>query len=89
MVIGLSPQDGESPVELFCKNRSHHLVGKRHSGKGNLSFRPGIDRLGESIGPADDEDEGLAAPGEPVPEPLRPVDRTEFLAMLVEQIDAG
>ena len=85
MVIGLAFDDGESPVQLLCKNRSHHLVGERHPGQGDEAFGPVIDLLRESVGAADDEHQRLPAPGEPLPDPVRPFDGPVFLAALVQQ----
>ena len=87
MVIGFSLDDGESPVQLFCKNRSHHLVGERHPGQGNEAFGPVVYLLREAVGAADHEHQRLPAPGEALPDPIRPFDGTVFLAALVQQDD--
>ena len=57
MVVRFALQDGEGAVELFNKDEPNHLMGECHRGEGNLFVSAFIDRRGESIRAADDEDE--------------------------------
>ena len=62
-------------------------MGERHPGQGHEAFGPVIDLAGKAVGTADDEDQRLPAPGEPLPDPFRPFDGPVLLAALVQQDD--
>jgi hypothetical protein len=32
-MIGFALDDGTSPIELFCEDQTHHLMGKGHLGE--------------------------------------------------------
>ena len=59
MMVWLSLQDGESPVQLLCKDGAHHLVREGHFGKGNLPARPLVNGLREAVGPSNGENKVL------------------------------
>ena len=87
MVIGFALEDGERPVQLFCKNRSYHLVGEGHLGERHLGVGPGIDLGRKAVRPADDEDQPFPAPGELPADPVRPFDRAVLGSMLIQEDD--
>ena len=59
MMIGFSPDDGESAIELFDEEEADHLVGEGHPREGELLLCCLVDAIGEAIGTTDKEDEAL------------------------------
>ena len=55
VMVRLSVLDGESPVQLFDKEQTNHLVGECHAGKGKHTVASVVDRLGETVGTADEK----------------------------------
>ena len=59
MMIGFASDDGEGAVKLFDEEEAHHLMGKGHSGEGDLLLSCLVDAIGEAIGTTHEEDEAL------------------------------
>lgn len=55
MVIGLTPEDGAGPVELFDKNHAYHLMGESETREGELMLGARVDGIREAVGSANDE----------------------------------
>lgn len=84
MVIGLSLDDGESPVQLLCKDGAHHLVREGHLGKGNLSARPLVNGLREAVGPSHGENKVLGARSQLFFHVFGKFQRAELAAVLIQ-----
>ena len=59
MVIRLVIQDCHGAIDLLDEDEADHLVGERHPAERNLFLRRAIDRLAETVGATDDEDQAL------------------------------
>ena len=85
-MIWLTPDYGESPVKLLCKNRSYHLVGECHIGEGHHRVSPGIHLLRESVGPSNHENH-IRSPVEPLPDEVGKFHGAVFPTSLIEEND--
>ena len=85
MMVGLTFEDGESPVKLFHKDQSYHLVGEGHGRERQFGLGFGVDLGGEAVGAANHEHQPFRAGGRRFFEVFGKCRGAVLTAMLVEQ----
>ena len=88
MMIGFVVEDSHRAIELFGKDEANHLVGEGHFAQRNLLRRRLIDRVAETVGPADKKDQPLGHIVHLLLHIRSKLERSELLPMLVEQHEA-
>ena len=84
-MIGLVPQDGESPVKLLNKDQAHQFMRKCHLAQGNLLVGTVIYLGRESVGAANNKNDALAATCHAPLQPFAEVHRGALGAVLIKQ----
>ena len=84
-MVGLMPQDGESPVKLFNEDQTHQFMRESHLAQGNLLVGTVIYLGRESVGATNDKNDAFAATGHASLQPPAEVHRGALGAVFVKQ----
>ena len=86
-MVGFPLEDGECPVKLFCKNRSNHLMRKRHFGQRKFVVAACIYFRRKAVGASYYKYDVASAADHYAAKPLRPFERAHLLSAFVQQDD--